>query len=77
MCSETKKKKWLFENAQLHLKQQLPAPLKHLCTKLVSNCKEFDSEMFFLHCMIFAGPACKDIHIMHVGIFVGTYLLQV
>ena len=67
-CSETKK--GLFEKTPMHSKQQLPALLEHFCTKLVSDCKEFDSEMFFLHCMIFAGPACKDVwHIMHRNIF--------
>ena len=36
----------LFKNATTHLNQQLAAPLKRFCVKLLSDCKEFDPEIF-------------------------------
>ena len=42
-------RKLLFKKAPMHSNQQLAALHEHFCAKLLSNCKEFDPEIFFLH----------------------------
>ena len=38
--------KLLFKKTPTHFNQQLAAPLKRFCAKLLSDCKEFDPEIF-------------------------------
>ena len=46
----------------MHSNQQLAAPLRRFCAKLLGDCKEFDPEIFFLHYfMVFTRSALEDI----------------
>ena len=49
------------------MNQQLAAPLKHFCAKLLGDCQEFNPEIFFLHYYTaFARSAREDIwHFMY------------
>ena len=52
----------LLKNAPMHSNQQLAAPPECFCGKLLSDCKEFDPEIFFLHYItVFTRLALKDI----------------
>ena len=42
----------------MHLNQQLAAPLKRFCAKLLGDCKEFNPEVFFL--AVFIRSARED-----------------
>ena len=44
--SYSERNKLLFKNAPTHSKQQLAAPLKRFCAKLLGDCQEFDPEIF-------------------------------
>ena len=58
---EIETKKLLFKNTPTHSKQQLATPCGHFCTKLLSDCKEFDADIFLHYYTMFARSASKEI----------------
>ena len=42
----SERNKHLFKNAPMHSNQQLVTPLERFCAKLLSDCEEFDPEIF-------------------------------
>ena len=53
------KKKVLFKNTPTHSNQQLATPCGHFCAKLLSDCKEFDADVFLHYYTMFARSACN------------------
>ena len=42
----SERNKLLFKNTPIHSNQQLAIQLEHFCTKLLSDCKDFNPEIF-------------------------------